>query len=46
MHDLHDDIDGFLNDAPARGEFEFPAPLDSWTLNDFSDLVMTGRAMA
>ncbi len=44
MYEMHDDTDGFLNDGPTRGEFEFPAPLESWSLNDFADLVTLNGA--
>ena len=46
MYEMHDDTDGFMNEDPARDEFEFPAPLESWSLTDFSDLIMSNGTMA
>lgn len=46
MYEMHDDTDGFASDGAARGEFEFPAPLETWSLGDFGDIVMQGGVLS
>jgi len=39
MYKMHNDTDGFMNEGTARDELDVPAPLESWSLADFIDLI-------
>lgn len=43
---LQHDFDSYPSDKPAPGEAEFPAPLESWSLADFADLIASGRGLS
>ena len=46
MYEMHNDTEGFLNEGTARDEFDVPAPLESWSLADFIDLIVPNGMMA
>jgi len=46
MYEMHNDTEGFLNEGTARDEFDVPAPLESWSLADFIDLIAPYGVMA